>query len=202
MRSPGAILLFVVVLLVGFAGCAGCSTYNSLVTADEQVERAWNDVESQYQRRADLIPNLVNVVRGQAGFEQETLESVVNARSRATSINLSADDLKDPAAIQRFQQAQSELGGALSRLLATVENYPTLQANEGFLRLQDQLEGTENRIQVARRDFNGAVQGYNNRVRRFPSNLFAGVFGFGRRTGFEADPGAERAPEVPSDFTN
>lgn len=110
MRSPGAILLLVIALLVGFAGCAGCSTYNSLVSADEQVERAWNDVESQYQRRADLIPNLVNVVRGQAGFEQETLEGVVNARARATSISLSADDLRDPAALERFQQAQSELG--------------------------------------------------------------------------------------------
>jgi LemA protein len=196
MRSPGAIALVVLVLVLGFAGCAGCGQYNSLVSQDEVVERAWADVESQYQRRAELIPNLVATVRGAADFERETLESVTEARARATSINVSAEDLSDPDAIRRYQEAQAELSGALGRLLAVAENYPQLRATEGFRDLQAQLEGTENRIQVARSDYNAAVQGYNTSVRRFPAALFAGMFGFDRRTPFEADPGAERAPDV------
>jgi LemA protein len=186
----------VILLLVAFAGCAGCNTYNSLISQDERVERVWGDVQTQYQRRADLIPNLVNTVKGAANFEQETLESVTNARARATSINISAEDLDDPAKLQQFQEAQSQLSGALSRLLAVAENYPQLQATQAFRDLQVQLEGTENRITVARRDYNGAVQDYNTAVRRFPTNLIAGLFGFSRRTPFEADAGAERAPTV------
>lgn len=196
MRSPGAIALLVLVLVLGFAGCSGCSQYNSLVTQDEVVERAWADVESQYQRRAELIPNLVATVRGAADFEQETLTEVTNARARATSINVSAEDLDDPEAVRRYQEAQAQLSGALGRLLAVSENYPQLRATESFRDLQAQLEGTENRIQVARSDYNAAVQGYNTSVRRFPAALFAGAFGFDRRTPFEADPGAERAPDV------
>ena len=196
MRSTGTIALVVIVLLIGFAGCAGCNTYNSLITQDERVERAWGDVQTQYQRRSDLIPNLVNTVKGAANFEQETLESVTNARARATSINISAEDLDDPAMLRQFQEAQSQLSGALSRLLAVAENYPQLQATQAFRDLQAQLEGTENRITVARRDFNGAVEQYNNAVRRFPSNIVAGIAGFNRRAMFEADPGSDQAPEV------
>lgn len=196
MRSTGTIALLVVVLLVFFAGCAGCNTYNDLVVADERVEQAWADVETNYQRRADLVPNLVSTVRGAADFERETLESVTNARARATSINLTADDLSDPERVRQYQEAQAQLSGALGRLLAVSENYPQLRATEAFRDLQAQLEGTENRIAVARRDYNGAVQMYNTRVRRFPASLIAGVTGFDRRTPFEADPGAEQAPTV------
>ena len=196
MRSKGSIALLIILLLVGFAGCAGCNTYNSLVTQDENVEAVWANVETQYQRRADLIPNLVNTVKGAAEFEQETLESVTNARANATSIKLTADDLTDPAKMQAFQQAQSQLTGALSRLLAVAENYPQLQATQAFRDLQAQLEGTENRITVARRDYNGAVQSFNTQVRRFPTNIFAGIFGFERRTPFEADAGSDQAPTV------
>lgn len=196
MRSKGTIALIVIVLVVLFAGCAGCNTYNSMIASEERVEQSWADVETQYQRRADLIPNLVNTVRGAADFEQETLQSVTEARARATSINLTADDLSDPAKVQAFQQAQSQLSGALSRLLAVAENYPQLRATEAFRDLQAQLEGTENRINVARRDYNEAVRQYNTQVRRFPANIFAGIFGFDRRTPFEADEGAEQAPTV------
>ncbi len=196
MRSKGTLALLVIVLLVAFAGCAGCSTYNNLVSQDERVAQAWGDVETQYQRRADLVPNLVNTVRGAADFERETLESVTNARARATSINLTADDLSDPEKVQQFQEAQTQLSGALGRLLAVAENYPQLRATEAFRDLQAQLEGTENRITVARRDYNEAVQVYNTAVRRFPASIIAGVTGFDRRTPFEADEGAERAPTV------
>lgn len=196
MRSKGTIGLVIVLLLVAFAGCAGCGTYNSLVTADEQVEEAWGNVESTYQRRLDLIPNLVNTVKGAADFEQETLSAVTNARARATSINLSADDLSDPAKLQQFQQAQTQLTGALNRLLVVSENYPQLRATEAFRDLQAQLEGTENRINVGRIRYNEAVRAYNTKVRRFPAALFAGMFGFQRRASFEAESGAERAPTV------
>lgn len=200
MRSKGAIGLLVVLLLVAFAGCAGCGTYNNLVTSEEQVSQKWADVETQYQRRADLIPNLVNTVRGAANFERETLEAVTNARARATSINLSAEDLADPEKVRQFQEAQAQLGGALSRLLVVSENYPELRATESFRDLQVQLEGTENRINTARRDYNAAVTAYNTQVRRFPANIIAGITGFERRTPFEAAEGAETAPTV--DFGN
>ena len=196
MRSTGAIVLLVLVLLVGFAGCAGCGTYNSLVQQDEQVERAWADVENQYQRRADLVSQVVSTVQGQADFESETLQNVIEARSRATSIQVSADDLDDPEALARYQEAQSALGASLGRLLAVSESYPTLQANEGFLRLQDQIEGNENRIATARRDYNQAVGDLNGRIRTFPTNIVAGVAGIDRREPFEAQEGAEQAPEI------
>ena len=196
MRSKGTLALLVIILLVAFVGCAGCGTYNGLVSQDEAVNRAWSDVETQYQRRADLIPNLVSTVQGAADFERETLESVTSARARATQIALSAEDLKDPEKLRMFQEAQGELSSALSRLLAISENYPQLRATEAFRDLQVQLEGTENRINTARRDFNNAVQQYNTNVRQFPAALFAGMFGFDQRTGFEADPGASEAPQV------
>ncbi len=172
-----------------------CGSYNTAVGKDEKVKQAWSQVENQYQRRADLIPNLVNTVKGYADFEQQTLQSVVEARANATKVTFTAEQLT-PENIQRFEQAQSALSGALSRLLATVENYPNLKANENFLDLQKQLEGTENRISVERRNFNTAVNDYNAYVRRFPTNLFAGMFGFTPKGYFSAAPGADQAPKV------
>jgi LemA protein len=182
----------VLVLLVIF----GVSSYNGLVQKQENVNQAWAQVENQYQRRSDLIPNLVNTVKGAADFEQETLTQVVEARSRATSIQLTPDDLNDPQRLQQFQQAQQQLSGALSRLLVTVERYPEIQANQNFRDLQTQLEGTENRIATERMRFNQTVQTYNTSIRSFPTNIFAGMFGFGNKAYFEADEGAEEAPEV------
>lgn len=183
--------------LLGFIMINSLSScgYNTMVQKDETVETAWANVQNAYQRRADLIPNLVNTVKGAANFERETLESVINARAKATSVQLNADDLT-PENLQRFQAAQNELGGALSRLLVSVERYPELKANQNFLELQAQLEGTENRISVERRKFNESVQDYNTTVRSFPNNLMAGIFGFERKGHFQADPGAERAPTV------
>ena len=169
--------------------------YNDMVAKDENVAGKWAQVQNAYQRRADLIPNLVNTVKGAANFEQKTLTDVIEARSRATSIQLNPDDLT-PENIQKFQAAQGELSGSLSRLLATVESYPQLKANQNFLELQAQLEGTENRISVERMNFNNAVQDYNTYIRSFPRNIFAGWFGFDRKTPFAADPNAQRAPAV------
>lgn len=182
----------VLVLLVIF----GVSSYNGLVQKQENVNQSWAQVENQYQRRSDLIPNLVNTVKGAADFEQETLTQVVEARSRATSIQVTPDDLNDPQKLQQFQQAQQQLSGALSRLLVTVERYPEIQANQNFRDLQTQLEGTENRIATERMRFNQTVQTYNTSIRSFPTNIFAGVFGFSDKAYFEADEGADEAPEV------
>ncbi len=171
------------------------TTYNVLVEKDEAVSTAWSNVETQYQRRADLIPNLVNTVKGYAAHESETLESVVAARASATSIHLSAEELT-PEKLQQYQQAQHEVRSALGRLIAVAENYPDLKANQNFLELQAQLEGTENRIAVARKEFNAAAQTYNLAVRRFPANLVAGIFGFEKKAYFEADATAAQAPVV------
>lgn len=191
-RNLLLIVIFGGILIMG--GCA-CNGYNRMVGLDENVKNKWAAVQSDYQRRADLIPNLVNTVKGAANFEQETLTRVIEARAKATQVNVNPGDLTAEN-IQRFQQAQGELSGALSRLLVTVERYPELKANQNFLDLQKQLEGTENRINVSRKDFNTSVQEYNSSVRRFPNNIFAGMFGFGVKQGFEAEAGAERAPEV------
>ncbi|MEP4924880.1 MAG: LemA family protein [Balneola sp.] len=188
--------LVVVGLLVFF----GISINNGLVEKEEAVEGAWAQVENQYQRRADLIPNLVNTVKGAANFEQETLTSVIEARSKATSVNINASDLSDPAKFQQFQQAQGELSGALSRLLVSVERYPELKANSNFRDLQNQLEGTENRISTERKRFNDTAQNYNSSIRKFPTSIFASIGGFERKAYFEADQGAENAPTV--DFGN
>jgi LemA protein len=189
--------LIIVVVLALFLMMGGCSTYNSLVDKEETVSNAWSQVESQYQRRADLIPNLVNTVKGAAGFEKSTLEAVVKARADATrpEINLNADELT-PENIQRFQQAQDQLSSSLSRLLAVAEAYPTLKATDSFRDLQVQLEGTENRITVARNNFNNSVNAYNVSRRRFPGNIFAGMFGFGQKGYFQSQQGADRAPSV------
>ncbi len=187
----GGLLLLIVLILM-----SAIPAYNGLVDRDENVTRSWADVETQYQRRADLIPNLVNTVKGAADFEKETLDAVISARARATSVTVSPGDLSDPSKMEAFMSAQNSLSGALGRLLVVSENYPTLQATESFRQLQDQLEGTENRINVARRDYNDAVQNYNSKVRRFPGSLVASFAGFERRTPFEAQAGAEKAPQV------
>ena len=200
MRSTGAIILLVLVLLVGFAGCTGCSTYNSLVTADTEVEQEWGNLEAAYQRRADLVPNLVATVQGAADFERNTLTEVTEARTRAVNIKLSGDDLDDPARVQEFLQAQGALNSATGSLINAVrEDYPELGATEAFRDLQNQLEGTENRINTQRRDYNEVVADYNNSVRSFPTNLVAGLTGFGRKVPFEAEAGAEDAPDVSFD---
>lgn len=169
--------------------------YNGLVSMDEQVAGKWANVETQYQRRADLIPNLVNTVKGYATHEQETLEGVIEARSKATQIKVDASELTTERLAQ-FQRAQGELTAALGKLLAIREQYPDLKANQNFLELQSQLEGTENRITVARKDFNDAAKAYNVAIRRFPKNILAGLFGFDKKSYFEAESGAEKAPEV------
>lgn len=182
----GAILLIVMSL---------SGRYNRLVTLEESVTAAWSQVENVYQRRADLIPNLVNTVKGYADFEQSTLTQVIEARSKATSVTIDPTNLNE-ASMQQFQQAQEGLGSALSRLMVVVERYPDLKANQNFMDLQAQLEGTENRITVERRAFNETAQAYNTHIRRFPNNIIAGLFGFDKKAYFQAESGAEKAPEV------
>src|SRR6476660_5121200 len=174
------IIILAAILILG--GC-GCGSYNGLVQQDETVKNSWNKVQSDYQRRADLIPNLVNTVKGEANFERGTLTDVINARASATQMKVDPNDLT-PENIQKYQQAQGQLSQALGRLLVVTENYPNLRANDAFRGLQSQLEGTENRIKVARNDFNDAVQTYNTKVRSFPTNIFAGMMGFHQRAGF------------------
>ena len=185
----------IILVLVGIVAIWAIRGYNSLVAADEAVATAWSNVENQYQRRADLIPNLVNTVKGYAAHEKETLDAVVAARSRATQVVVDAENLT-PEKLQEYQNAQGEVGAALGRLLAITESYPELKANSNFLELQAQLEGTENRISVERRNFNEIAKSYNTSIRKFPRNLLAGMFGFEKRPYFEAQAGAETAPVV------
>lgn len=187
--------IFVVLLAVVSAFLFSSCGYNQMVELDEQVASSWSQVENVYQRRADLIPNLVNTVKGYAAHEQETLEGVIEARSKATSVNINPENL-DPQALQQFNQAQEGLTSALSRLMVVVERYPDLKANQNFLDLQAQLEGTENRIAVERRKFNETTQSYNAYIRKFPRVIYAGWFGFEKKSYFEAQQGAEQAPEV------
>ena len=190
MKRLGIVLIAVVSAFL-FSGCG----YNKMVEMDEQVTSQWAQVENVYQRRADLIPNLVNTVKGYAAHEQETLEGVIEARSKASSMHIDADKLT-PESIQQFTQAQDGLSSALSRLMVVVERYPDLKANQNFLDLQAQLEGTENRITQERKKFNEVTQGYNAYIRKFPQVIYSGWFGFDKKTYFEAQQGAERAPEV------
>ena len=173
----------------------GCNTYNSLVNLDEDVENEWGKVQSAYQRRADLIPNLVNTVKGVANFEQTTLTQVVEARAKATSTTIDPSNIT-PESLKEFQQAQQGLSSSIGRLLMVSENYPELKASNNFLELQAQLEGTENRIKVARDNFNDVVTTYNKKVRRFPASLFAGIMGFSKSAQFEAADNAQDAPTV------
>ena len=193
--SKSLITIIAIVAVIVVIGMWATGAYNSMVTVQEQATTAWGNVQSTYQRRADLIPNLVETVKGYAAHEQETLEGVVNARSKATSINIDPENMT-PEKLKEFQQAQGELSTALGRLIAIQENYPDLKANENFKELQVQLEGTENRINEARNKYNNAVQDYNITIRRFPKSLLAGMFGFDKMTKFEAEAGAEKAPQV------
>ena len=188
----GGIILLGIIMFMSVSG-----TYNKLVSSEENVNKKWADVQGAYQRRADLIPNLVSTVKGYAKFEQETLIKVVEQRASATkpTINLDATKL-DANTLAQFQKTQDALGSALSRLLVTVEKYPDLKANEDFKKLMDQLEGTENRINVERRNFNEAVQLFNSQLRSFPTNIFAGIFGFSKKPYFQAQAGSEEAPKV------
>lgn len=185
----------IIIAVIAVIAIYGVSSYNSMVSQEEAVGTAWSNVENQYQRRADLIPNLVNTVKGYAAHEKETFDAVVSARAKATQTTVSIDDLT-PEKMEAYQRAQGEVGSALSRLLAVTENYPELKANENFQTLQAQLEGTENRISVERRNFNDVARAYNTSIRRFPKNIFAGMFGFEKRPYFEAQEGTEKAPEV------
>ncbi len=186
----GIILIAVVVLILW-----GLGKYNSLVSQDENVNKAWAQVENQYQRRADLIPNLVETVKGYAEHESETLQNVIEARAKATSINIDPNNLTEEA-LKQYQQAQGELSNALGRLMVSVERYPDLKANQNFLELQSQLEGTENRVNNARDAFNEAAQTYNTMVRKFPANIVASLFGFKNKAYFAAAEGASEAPKV------
>lgn len=194
MKKSSAIVMTViaVVAIIAFWLMRG---YNQMVTAEEEVLKEWAQVENQYQRRADLIPNLVSTVKGYAAHESETLEAVVNARAKATQMTIGADELTEEN-IRAYQEAQGEVGAALGRLLMITENYPDLKANQNFLELQSQLEGTENRITVARNAFNTRAQAFNTMIRRFPKNIIAGLFGFEKKAYFEAETGAEKAPVV------
>ena len=194
MSTRNIVLISIVALILLLGGC-GCSGYNGLVQKDQNVKSKWANVESDYQRRSDLVPNLVNTVKGAANFEQETLTQVIEARSKATQTTVNAGDLS-PEKIAAFQKAQGQLSGAIGRLLVSVERYPELKATEAFRDLQAQLEGTENRIKVSRNDFNAAVQDYNTSVKKFPMVLFSGIFGFTEKGYFTADAGAEKAPTV------
>ena len=195
MKKPVVITLVVVAAIIAATALWAMTGYNSLVSADETVSTAWSNVENQYQRRADLIPNLVNTVKGYAAHEKETLEAVVSARTRATQVTVDADNLT-PEKLAEYQKAQGEVGAALGRLLAITESYPDLKANQNFLELQAQLEGTENRISVERRNFNEAAKEYNTSIRKFPKNILAGMFGFEKRPYFESQEGADKAPAV------
>ena len=195
MRNRRNLWIIVLVVIVGLLVISGIRGYNGMVTKNEKVDEQWSNVENSYQRRADLIPNLVNTVKGYADFESKTLTAVIEARSKASSIqidpkNLTAENIK------QFQDAQAGLGSALSRLMVVVEQYPNLKANQNFLDLQSQLEGTENRIATERRKFNEMARDYNTYIKMFPKNIVAGMFGFGKKPYFEATEGAQKAPEV------
>ncbi len=191
-KNKGLIITIVVIALVAIWGI---SSYNGLVSMDENVSNQWANVETQYQRRSDLIPNLVNTVKGYAKHESETLESVMAARSQATQVKIDPSNCT-PQQLAAYQKAQGDVTTALGKLLAITENYPDLKANQNFLELQSQLEGTENRINVARKDFNDTAKKYNTSLRRFPRNIIASMFGFEKRAYFEAEAGAEKAPKV------
>lgn len=194
------VLVLVGLLVAAVAVLWSLSSYNRLVGLEEQVNASWSQVENVYQRRADLIPNLVNTVQGAADFERETLTAVIEARAKATSVQLTPGQLSDPQALARFEQAQSGLGNALGRLMVVVERYPDIKANQNFIQLQDELAGTENRIAVERKRFNESAQAFNTARRRFPTVLIAAWLGFDEKAYFQAAPGADEPPVV--DFDN
>ena len=187
--------IFCAIAVIAASASLSSCNYNSLVEEQQSVDQAWAEVENQYQRRADLIPNIVNTVKGYSSHEEETLVKVTEARAKATSITIDADNL-DEATLAKFQETQNQLSSALKSLLSVAEAYPDLKANEGFMNLQTQLEGTENRITIARPNYTEAVREYNTQIKKFPTNIYAGWFGFKPKPQFSAESGAERAPEV------
>ena len=189
-KSLGLIIVIAVILLLG--GC-GCNSYNGLVKGDQSVQASWSNVETNYQRRTDLYNSVVKTIQGSANFEKSTLTEVIEARSKATSVQV---DINDPASLERYQQAQGQLQGAFGRLMAVAEAYPQLQTTQAFRDFQTQIEGTENRINVARRDYNEAVNQYNLQVRTFPNSIFAGLFHFQTKAYYKADAGSEKAPDI------
>ena len=192
MKTKSLGLIIVIVLIVVLAGC-GCNSYNGLVRGDQTVQQSWSNVETNYQRRTDLYNSVVKTIQGSANFEKSTLTAVIEARAKATSVKV---DVNDPNSLAQYQQAQGQLQSAFGRLLAVAEAYPQLQTTQAFRDFQTQIEGTENRINIARRDYNDAVNKYNLQVRTFPNNLFAGIFHFQTKAYYKADAGSEKAPDI------
>lgn len=192
MKTKNLALIVIVALVLILGGC-GCNSYNGLVQGDQQVKQVWSNVETQYQRRTDLYNSVIKTIEGSANFEKSTLKEVIDARAKATSVNV---DINDPQSLAKFQQAQGQLQGAFSRLMAVAEAYPDLKTTKSFQDFQTQIEGTENRINIARRDYNAAVNTYNLKVKTFPNNLFAGVFNFHEKAYYQADPGSEKNPDI------
>jgi LemA protein len=194
MKSKGLLILLGVLVILGFWGCNG---YNGLVTADQDVKKVWSNVETNYQRRTDLYSSIIKTVEASANFEKSTLQAVVEARAKATSINV---DINDPASLEAYQKAQANLQGSFSRLIASFEAYPDLKTTAAFRDFQTQIEGTENRINIARQDYNKSIEGYNLKVKRFPKSILAGVFGFKEKPFYKADAGSEKAPDIKFDI--
>ena len=194
MKRTGLLVMLGIVVILGFWGCNG---YNGLVTADQDVKKVWSNVETNYQRRTDLYSSIIKTVEASANFEKSTLQAVVEARAKATSINV---DINDPASLEAYQKAQANLQGSFSRLIASFEAYPDLKTTAAFRDFQTQIEGTENRINVARQDYNKSIEGYNLKVKRFPKSLLAGVFGFKEKPFYKADAGSEKAPDIKFDI--
>lgn len=192
MKTKSLGLIVVVALILVLGGC-GCSSYNGLVRGDQDVKKVWSNVETNYQRRTDLYNSVIKTIEGSANFEKSTLKEVLEARAKATSVTV---DINDPASLEKFQQAQGQLQGAFSRLMAVAEAYPDLKTTKAFQDFQVQIEGTENRINQARKDYNSSVNDYNLQVKTFPNNIFAGMFGFKEKAYYQADAGSEKAPDV------
>jgi len=196
MNTRNLTLIIILAVILLFGGCA-CSRYNGLVSTDQDVKTAWSNVEGQYQRRTDLYNSVIKVIEGSANFEKSTLTAVITARANATKVTV---DVNDSASLGAYQRAQSQLSGSFSRLLAVSENYPELKTTQQFADFQTNIAGTENRISVARRDFNSVVNAYNLKVKTFPNNIFAGMFGFHEKPYYKADPGSENAPDIHFDI--
>jgi len=196
MKTRNLVLIVILAVVVVFGGCA-CTKYNGLVTADNSVNQSWSNVETQYQRRTDLYNSIIKTVEASANFEKSTLKEVIEARAKATQVQVNIDD---PKSLEAFQQAQAQLQGSMSRLIASFEAYPNLKTTDAFLKFQDEIAGTENRIAIARKDFNAVVSDYNLKVRTFPNNLYAGMFGFHQRPFYKADPGSEKNPDIKFDI--
>ena len=194
MKSTGLLILIGILVILGFWGCSG---YNGLVTADQDVKKVWSNVETNYQRRTDLYSSIIKTVEASANFEKSTLQAVVEARAKATSINV---NINDPASLEAYQKAQANLQGSFSRLIASFEAYPDLKTTQQFRDFQAQIEGTENRINVARQDYNKSIEGYNLKVKRFPKSILAGIFGFKEKPFYKADAGSEKAPDIKFDI--